>query len=199
MAQQEKNRKVRAVLAGGLVLGVGVAVTLAAWNDSEFAEGVFGTGHFNMQGSVDGINFTDHASGAAASLSFAVEPGSMSPEDTVAAPFVLHLDEETTNNAKVNVASALGSGTAVDQLSYAIVRVPSLTDCKPEATGTVIVPPGTAFGAATGVATFDLTKSDVSGEPGADAFLCVQVTAAEDLIQDTSATATWEFVGQSVS
>lgn len=199
MAQQEKNRKIRAVLAGGLVLGVGVAVTLAAWNDSEFAEGVFGTGHFNMQGSTDGINFNDHASEAPASLSFTVEPSTMSPEDTVAAPFVLHLDEKTTNNAKVNVASGLGSGTAVDQLSYAIVQVPSLAECTPEATGTVIVPAGTVFGAANGGATFDLSKSVVSGEPGADAFLCVQVTAGQGLVQDTVATATWEFIGQSVS
>jgi len=34
-------RRLRAVLAGGLVLGVGAALTLAAWNDAEFATGSF--------------------------------------------------------------------------------------------------------------------------------------------------------------
>ncbi|MGZ2223858.1 SipW-dependent-type signal peptide-containing protein [Glutamicibacter nicotianae] len=29
----QKSRKVKALLAGGLVLGVGAAVTLAAWTD----------------------------------------------------------------------------------------------------------------------------------------------------------------------
>lgn len=38
MAEKATGRKVRAILAGGLVLGVGAAVVLAAWNDSEFAQ-----------------------------------------------------------------------------------------------------------------------------------------------------------------
>ncbi|WP_427996674.1 SipW-dependent-type signal peptide-containing protein, partial [Xanthomonas hortorum] len=33
----QTRRKIYAVLAGGLVVGVGSALTLAAWNDSEFA------------------------------------------------------------------------------------------------------------------------------------------------------------------
>jgi len=60
MATTTTRRKVRAVLAGGLVLGVGAAVTLAAWNDSEFATGTFTAGTFNLEGSTDGTTFTDH-------------------------------------------------------------------------------------------------------------------------------------------
>ena len=52
-----RSRKVRAILAGGLVLGLGAAVTLAAWNDSEFAKGTFTSGSLNIQGSVDGDIF----------------------------------------------------------------------------------------------------------------------------------------------
>lgn len=54
------RRKVLAVLAGGLVLGVGAAITLAAWNDSEFATGTFTAGSFNLQGSTDGTTYAEH-------------------------------------------------------------------------------------------------------------------------------------------
>ena len=50
MAENTKRRKVLAILAGGLVLGVGTAVTLAAWNDSEFASGDFAAGRIQSRG-----------------------------------------------------------------------------------------------------------------------------------------------------
>ncbi|SFH86076.1 hypothetical protein E3O11_09355 [Cryobacterium levicorallinum] len=50
-SRQKRNRRIRAVLAGGLVLGLGAAVTLAAWNDSEFARGSFAASGFNLVGS----------------------------------------------------------------------------------------------------------------------------------------------------
>lgn len=52
--------KARALLAGGLVLGVGAAVTLAAWTDNEWVRGVFGTGTFGIEGSTDGSAFSDN-------------------------------------------------------------------------------------------------------------------------------------------
>lgn len=55
-----RRRKAQAVTAGGIVLGIGAIVTLAAWNDSEFAEGLFGSGDFNLEVSTDGEDFTDH-------------------------------------------------------------------------------------------------------------------------------------------
>lgn len=41
--------KVKAVLAGGLVLGVGAAVTLASWTDQAYVDATFGTSSFNIQ------------------------------------------------------------------------------------------------------------------------------------------------------
>ena len=53
---QNRRKKVRAVMASGLVLGVGAAVTLAAWSDTVWGEGTFGTENtsFNIDGSFDG-------------------------------------------------------------------------------------------------------------------------------------------------
>ena len=65
-AKDLRRRRIYAVLAGGLVLGVGTAVTLAAWNDSEFAKSTFTAGSFVFQGSTDGTAFADHASEAGA-------------------------------------------------------------------------------------------------------------------------------------
>lgn len=53
---QNRRKKARAIMASGLVLGVGAAVTLAAWSDTVWGQGTFGTegNAFNIQGSFDG-------------------------------------------------------------------------------------------------------------------------------------------------
>jgi predicted ribosomally synthesized peptide with SipW-like signal peptide len=102
-----RARKMQALIAGGLVLGVGAAVTLAAWNDSEFAQGTFAAGTFNMLGSVDGTTYTDHATvGSPATLAFTVNPTSLSPSDVIYAPFAVELGPNTTNDATVMISSA---------------------------------------------------------------------------------------------
>ena len=79
-AKRLRLRRIRAILAGGLVLGVGAAATLAAWNDSEYGAATFTAGRFDIVGSTDGTTFASHAtSGAAATLSFVVAPSAMSP------------------------------------------------------------------------------------------------------------------------
>ncbi|MHA7306634.1 SipW-dependent-type signal peptide-containing protein [Arthrobacter sp. TMN-49] len=190
-----RNRKVKAILAGGLVLGVGAAITLAAWNDSEFVTGIFTAGHFNVQGSANGTDFADHASGSPATLSFSTGFDKISPSVTVAAPYVLHLDQDTVNDATVSVASAVSSGTAASQLTYGIVAVASVAGCTPSAVGTsTIVPAGTALNSVAGASTFSLTKPGTPGTvPGSDIFLCLQVTSTAALVQGTSAVGTWEF------
>ena len=194
-----RSRKVRAVLAGGLVLGLGATITLAAWNDSEFASGTFTAGHFDLKGSTDGTTFADHASGSPASLTFSLGYNLLTPNDTVAAPFVLHLDKDTTSAAVGTVASATRSGTAATQLTYGIRSVASVAACTPTATGTAIVPAGTALNSATGASSFSLTQSSNLGtDPGADVFLCIQVTASATIVQDTGAVGTWQFLATSV-
>ncbi|HEY4556978.1 MAG TPA: SipW-dependent-type signal peptide-containing protein [Enteractinococcus sp.] len=54
-----RSTKIRAIVAGGLVLGFGAAGTIAAWNDSEEATGNFTAGQFGIEGSPDGTNFTE--------------------------------------------------------------------------------------------------------------------------------------------
>ncbi|KHS53255.1 SipW-dependent-type signal peptide-containing protein [Brevibacterium linens] len=193
-----RSRKFKAILAGGIVLGVGAAVTLAAWTDNEWAEGTFGAGSFNVQGSTDGTNFTDHtSSGGAADLSFSLDGGdNLSPGDTVAAPFVLRLDGPTTYDATVALTSAAGGGDNADALTYGIVQVASAGACSATATGTSIVPTGTALDSTTGSADFDLTAGadTAAGDP---VTLCFKVTADDTLTQGQDTTAQWQFTATS--
>ena len=193
-----RSRKFKAILAGGIVLGVGAAVTLAAWTDSEWAEGTFGAGSFNVQGSTNGSDFADHTSAdGAANLTFDLDGGdNLTPGDTVAAPFVLRLDGDTSYDASVVLNDATGSGANAAALTYGIVAVANAGACSADATGTSIVPAGTALGSVAGAQGFDLT-SGAGTEAGAPATLCFMVTADDSLTQGQSTTAQWQFTATS--
>ncbi len=201
-ANNSKPRKAKAILAGGLVLGIGAAVTLAAWNDSEFVIGNFGGGHFKMVGSADASEaFTNHDSDSAdAALNFQVNASNMTPGQTVAAPYAVRLDAATDFAAAVRVNSAQGSGDAEDHLTYGIFTVTGWNGCTPNATAsaeTEIVPAGTGLDSVAGASSFDLAKSTNGTDPGDPVYLCFQVKADDTLVQDETATATWELLAES--
>lgn len=193
-----RSRKFKAILAGGIVLGVGAAVTLATWTDNEWAEGTFGAGSFNVQGGTNGTDFTDHTSAdGAANLTFDLDGGdNLTPGDTVAAPFVLRLDGDTSYDASVVLDNAAGSGGNAEALTYGIVAVANAAACAAGATGTSIVPVGTALGSTTGAQGFDLTAG-ADATAGAPVTLCFQVTADDSLTQGQAATAQWQFTATS--
>ncbi|MFC7464343.1 SipW-dependent-type signal peptide-containing protein [Brachybacterium sp. GCM10030252] len=195
-APSTRSRKVRALLAGGLVLGVGAAITLAAWNDSEYATGSFESGAFDLEGSVDGSTYDEHATAAtAAPLAFSLDASNLSPGDTVTAPFAVRLDDTTTYGANVAVEPSATSGT-VTGLTYSLATT-SAFGCQ-ASTADTLVPAGTSFGTEPGTANFDLAAGD--GATAGDAiFLCFTVTAGEALQQGQSGTATWEFLATSDS
>lgn len=198
MVKSARSRKFKAVLAGGIVLGIGAAVTLAAWTDNEWAEGTFGAGSFNVQGSTDGTTFADHeSSDGAAQLTFDLDGGDqLSPGDSVAAPFVLRLDETTTYDASVALTSAAGGGDNPGALTYGIVQVANAAACTDTATGTQIVPAGTALNSTAGAADFALAAG-ATGQPGAPVTLCFTVTAGDTLTEGQNTTAQWQFTATS--
>lgn len=188
-----RARKVRALLAGGLVLGVGAAITLAAWNDSEYATGTFEAGDFNLEGSTDGTDYAEHASaGAAAPLAFSVDASNLSPGDSVSAPFAVRLDEATTYDANVVVNPSTTTG-AVTGLTYSLTTTDGFGCGDPAAS--TLVTAGTAFGSEAGTANFDLAAG--TEDAGSPVNLCFTVTADDDLDQGQSGTATWEFTATS--
>ena len=206
MVQKDTTRKVRAVLAGGLVLGVGIGVTLAAWNDSEFASGTFTAGSFNLEGSTTSAT-TAYAShnvdngDTAASLVFQLPAvaSSMAPGDVVYAPFWVRLDSTTTNSATLlptGVAAGAGGNTA--NLAYTVTAIAPGATCGAAATGTLVAS-GATLAAQTGATSVPLTKGSAAGTAGTPVQLCFAVTAGSGLTQGAAATATWKFTATSTA
>lgn len=202
------SKRVRALLAGGLVLGVGATVTLAAWNDSEFARGTFTAATFNLEGSTTSgtTGFGEHpAAGSAAALSFTVPFSNLSPTSVVYAPFWVRLAANTSTAANLAVTSIASSDTGGPnsaQLGYKIFRLATVTD----ACNAANVASLTAIASGTTVASGAVTSTAVPlaiGSPvtaaGAAENLCFVVTAASGLIQGGVTTTTWQLTATSTS
>lgn len=87
-----RSRKRKAILAGGVVLGLGAAATLAAWTDDVWVSGSFTAGSFNVQGAVNGMNWAEmNTPGTAGGLTFTVAPTAMTPGQSVYAPINLRV------------------------------------------------------------------------------------------------------------
>lgn len=182
-----KSRKTRALLAGGVVLGIGASMTLAAWSDSEWAQGTFTTGSFTFQGSTTSATegFADHTSAeGAAALNFTLNGeamGNLKPGETVTAPFWIKTtgdDAAVTLSAPNNTTSTLGSS-----LNVSIVK----GDC----TSTDVIDEGT-LNNLDGGSVGDLTD-------GTAQQVCFKVTLHSDYDNPTSETTNavaWEFKAQ---
>ncbi len=193
---QLRRRKVRAVLAGGLVLGVGAVVTLANWNDSEFALADWDSGSFNLEGSIDGTTFDEHPTAAqAGALSFDIRATNLAPGDSVSAPFAIRLDGSSTYGAEVTMPPGTVTGP-VNGLTYSMIMTEGF-GCDSEALETVI-PAGTALDATAADASFPLTAG-AGDEPGTAVNVCFTVTADDSLQQGQSGIAAWEFLAESTS
>jgi predicted ribosomally synthesized peptide with SipW-like signal peptide len=195
-----RNRKgiIRAVLAGGVVLGVGAAVTLAAWNASDFATGDFQAGTFAFEGSPDGTNYALHAAGAPATLSFDAADD-LSPSTTTYAPYWLRLGAGTTSDATVTVSSAGTTGT-VAGLTYAMTELAADDTCNAAASGQSLIPAGTALDSVGPTSpTVSLTHAASSTDDGTAVQLCLAVTAGAGVTQGQAGGATWQFAAQSTN
>ncbi len=181
-------------LAGGLVLGVGAAVTLAAWNDSEFVTGTFTAGTFNLQGSTtDGTTFSDHAVSPGGALTFTVPAAALSPTDTTQAPFAVRLAANTTNGANVVLTTEPPTGTVTNH-TYPMT-IHSAWGCAP---GTITSTPITGAALNAGTTSFALAAGSPTTNPGAAVFVCFTVTAGAGLVQGQTGAAIWKFTATSV-
>ena len=120
----ERGRRRKALLAGGLVLGLGAAVTLAAWSDDVFANGTFKTGAFELEGNVTTTNVASSAAvpeyqkydeSPGGELSFRQTVGgtavALQYNEEVFAPLSVRLSPDTTVDGTYTLASVqLGDG-----------------------------------------------------------------------------------------
>lgn len=184
--------KLRAILAGALVLGVGAAVTVAAWNDSEFAQGSFTASTFGIVGSTNGVDFSEHADAAnAAKLTLTAPFGAMSPGTTVYTAYSIRSTAASTVGGSVTLSAASGNSSGLGQwLTYG-VRVISGTQCN-----------AAAFAGGTAVAA-DGSNSRTLAAAGANQVnYCIAITlpvGTPNAAQGKTVDASWTFTATSAS
>ncbi|EYT61124.1 hypothetical protein H483_0113320 [Dietzia sp. UCD-THP] len=142
LKQQERSRKRKAILAGGVVLGLGAAITLAAWSDDVFADGLFNTGAFELQGSINGTTFADYdglggpAPAETARLSFNLNSESMTPSQTVYAPLTIATSPDSNHGGTFTLDSVEAVGKYAGVLTYRIFTEPTHgANCNPASAG----------------------------------------------------------------
>ncbi|MDJ0376919.1 SipW-dependent-type signal peptide-containing protein [Cryobacterium sp. PH31-L1] len=135
--------RVRAILAGGLVLGIGAAATVAAWTDEEHASATLTAGTFSIVGATDGATFTDHPTAPGATLAFAVSPSAMVPGAVVYALYsVKTTPTSVAGTLQLTADAANGSGLGA-YLTYGVTAIAgTICSVATFAGGTSIVAPG---------------------------------------------------------
>ncbi len=184
-----RRRTALAIGAGGLVLGIGAAVTLAAWTSTENAQADFEAGRFTIEGSADNTLFTENPNTPGLEISFDAQGAQLSPGTTTYAPYAVRLSADSSYAAAVTLTDSTGTGTAASSLSYSIVQTDTF-GCTADTTGTTLASnqPATST---PGTAMFDL---DAAGQT---AFLCMQVTAGQDITQGSTGSIAWALTGAS--
>lgn len=202
-AMRVRSRRIRALLAGGLVLGVGAAATLAAWNDTEQGAATFASGTFGIVGSTDGTNFSDHATaglppaGTAAALNFQVAPTAMVPGTTTYALFSVRTASGSIAGDLALTAGSSPEGTGLaPYLTYGVRTIPAGSVCGAAsfAAGDVVVPAGSALTASSG------TTQPIAANGGSTVNYCFAVSLPIDVSNDAqgrTAIQTWRVQGTS--
>lgn len=199
--------RVRALLAGGLVLGVGAAVTVAAWTAQDNATGSFATSTFVTQSSADaGATWANNSVAPGATLQLGA--GALSPGVTVAASFGIR-----TGTGSIGGNEALQTPTSTTtplpalwtSLQYRVYSSTTSTctaTSAPASGSNWIVGSATTWSAmGTAVpANSTALAAATSSAPGTPTWFCFQVnlpTGAPNTLQGQSLVATWLFAGTS--
>lgn len=207
---ETRSRRRKALLAGGAVLGLGAAATLAAWSDDVWVSGSFSAGKFNVQGAVDtaGASWNEYdTSVTAGTLGFTVNPTAMSPGQSVYAPLSLRVDPTASSyDADISLPNApAGSATsnAANDAFFNNLKV-TLYNVAPgscNASGTTAAPTiapfaGVALPTTSNSTMFTLNKNSTAYG------VCFKVTlaaAAPSTVQGgTTGPLTWNFHATSV-
>lgn len=193
--------RVRALLAGAIVLGVGATLTLAAWTDQEVASGSFTASTFGLQGAVNGGVFSEHSdSGSAATLTFSDAAVGMSPGSVKYVTYSVRTTSATSVAGTVTFVPPAFAGELAPVLRYGVSVIPTTTcNAGNFAAGTIIVAAGSV-----------LTQTPSLAQPlaatgASQTNYCIAVNMVSDVqvatnaYQGKSANGTWTFTATSVS
>lgn len=194
--------RVRALLAGALVLGFGAVLTVASWNDSEFGQGTFTASTFDTESSSDGSGtWMSHASSPGATLAFGAS--AMEPSKSFYSWIDVRTTAATTVAGTIQLADAVTTGSLPSSVEYRAVRTTtssSACDVTAFTTGADYIAGGSAS---------YIPANSVPGTPVVEALLAasgntlrfcfdIRVTASSpSSTQGATGTATWHFAATS--
>jgi predicted ribosomally synthesized peptide with SipW-like signal peptide len=219
VSTSHRSRKVRAVLASGLVVGVGAAFTLAAWTDTEWVFGgagpndTPGTKTYRMQQNTvapftNEADWTDRSEATdAGRLNFTINAANLLPGDTVYAPFQLRAKpgSETLTAFLTEAQQAddpahgnSNSEALYDALTYTAWVGLDAADCSATGSRPVDIVPFVAPGS-----TLDTTSgTEIILKPGEPVDVCFAMTLPEDApdtLQGTNVVPLWQFTSEAAT
>ena len=194
--------RVRALLAGGLVLGLGATMTLAAWTDSEYGQGTFTASKFDIVSRSGTDAFAQHATTPAAVMRF--NATGMSPGVSAFTNFDIQTTPDTTVAGTVgppSTSAVTASGTLIPALEYRMIAAPTATTTCAAAAfvagSTYLAGTGTSYAAVT---TAPATITSELPAAGSTVRYCFEVRIqpnAAGTYGGTSGVVTWAFTGTS--
>lgn len=194
------SRRIRALLASGLVLGVGATITLAAWNDSEYATGSVTAGGFTLEGSPTGEpgSFAPSGPDSQHSLTFSPNADAMYPGETTYSLFSVRTQEGSVGGTIRVLADEGNTGGLGEYLIYGLSLIDDGVACSADtySTGTEILTPSPNNMAANPDSEQELSPS------GGKQNYCIALTLPLDApngAQNASVNPEWQFLGTSVS
>ncbi len=198
-ARRGGHLRLRAALAGGLVLGVAAAVTVASWTDSESSRTTLATSTFATESSADGTTFASHPTSPGATMTFAAT--AMAPTVSSFALLDVRTTAATTVAGIVRLTSTTATGALSPALEYRAVRITTATTCNAAAfsgTPTFVAGGASAYLAATTVPASPVSSPVPLGGGAIRFCFDIRVEAgAANTLQGTTATVTWQFTATS--
>lgn len=208
--------RLRAILAAAGVLGIGAAVTLAAWTDTEWIFGgtnddtPIGTSVFNVEQNVyDGQSWQNRQNwptdATAGKLNFTVAASSLTPGAVVYAPMQLRAAPGSVAGTAVLNGAVAGPNTNTalfSALTYQVRTGVTQANCTAAGigAGTVIVAAGQPL-SANGTASFPIPAAPNATTGGTPVDLCFQITmpstATGAALQGQTVTPVWNVVATS--
>jgi len=172
------SQKVRALLAAGVVVGIGAASTLAAWTDNESVSANLISGTFGIVGSVDGTTFADHPAEGPAQLAFNVSATALVPGSVVYAAFSVRTTAGSAAGAASLAADAANGSGLGAYLRYGVSSTDGTCTQAAFDGGTVLVPRGSALAAA------PAASQNLDANGGSTITYCFEITLPADASND---------------
>lgn len=193
-----RSRRLRALLAAGLVLGIGSSMTVAAWTDEDHARGTITSGTFVLEGN-GGQGFEVSSAENPRTLTFAPSATAMLPSQETYALYRVRTSQSSVAGSLQFQGAAANSGPLGEHLRYGVRIIADGATCNAtsfsNSTNIVVATTST-------LATGSSTTQTVSAAGASVANYCIRLTlpsTAPNSAQGQQATPRWVVQGTSVS